>query len=79
MLRLVGPTGFVALRHFRREGEHAGYEEFHQWNFDLGEHGPEIWNRRRRYVLAQALPARVEHCSYEEPWIAVVLIPQRRP
>lgn len=77
MLRLLAPGGFVVLRHFRREGERAGYEEFHQWNFDLGDRGPEVWNRSRRFVLADALPAEVEHCGWQDPWITAVLVPRR--
>jgi SAM-dependent methyltransferase len=75
MLRLVKPAGFVALRHFRREGERAGYEEFHQWNFDVRDAGPEIWNRSRRYLLKDCLPARVEQVGWDEPWITTVLVP----
>lgn len=75
MLRVLKPHGFVALRHFRREGEHAHYEEFHQWNFDIRDAGPEIWNRRERHVLAQTLPARVEDFGWDDPWITVVLRP----
>jgi SAM-dependent methyltransferase len=75
MLRLVRPSGFVALRHVRCEGENAGYADFHQWNFDIRGDGPELWNRRRRHPLASALPAAVEAAGFEGRCVTVVLRP----
>lgn len=52
MLALTKCSGFVALRHARREGQRRAYTLLHQWNFDLDDSGdPIIWNRRVKVNL----------------------------
>lgn len=73
MPRLLRTSGFVALRHFRREGEHARYETFHQWNFDLDQSMPKIWNRRSSFLLDDIAGLTVTHAAWEPRWITVLL------
>ena len=45
MAAVVRSGGFVALRHFRQEGEARGYGGLHQWNFDELDGDFQVWSR----------------------------------
>lgn len=63
MVSIVRPGGRVVLVHGRREGEARGYEQLHQWNFDVEDGRLVLWSRRARFDVAERLIdlARVVH------------------
>jgi SAM-dependent methyltransferase len=63
MLSLVPPDGFVVVRCLPDEGERNSYYGIHQWNVDLDESEPVIWNRAERHVLREALAGKAEVVS----------------
>jgi SAM-dependent methyltransferase len=79
MLRLLAPNGFIALRHYRNEGEHMTYEELHQWNFELREGELQLWSTREQHNVTAELAGRATlECwqhpgSYHADWIAAVI------
>ncbi|MDQ6605625.1 MAG: class I SAM-dependent methyltransferase [Actinomycetota bacterium] len=56
MLAVIRPGGFVILRHWRNEGQKAGYEDLHQWNLDAIDGDLMIWDERRRHTLTDLIP-----------------------
>jgi SAM-dependent methyltransferase len=55
MLRVVRVGGLVLLRHHRNEAEHAEYDGFHQFNFDLQDGDFVIWNKSIYLNITQFL------------------------
>jgi hypothetical protein len=45
---------FVALKHFRNEGEHNGYVGMHAWNIDIDTRGVVFWNREQHVDVTAA-------------------------
>jgi SAM-dependent methyltransferase len=60
MLEATKPDGSVVLVHGLREGEARGYEELHQWNFDIRNDRLVLHGRRQFYDVADQLTASVE-------------------
>ncbi len=81
MVRLLAPGGFVAIRHYRNEGETMTYEELHQWNFEIRDGHLRLWSPRADHDLTRALAGRADveaaqHAgSYHADWITAVIIP----
>lgn len=79
MFEAVRIGGFVYMHHYRREGELMRYEELHQWNFDVEDDRLIIFNRRRRYDLAEELGPGAEVATdvhaggYHAPWVAATI------
>ena len=44
MIKMVRPSGYVWLTHFRNEGHKNGYYGLHQWNFDVKDGEFIVWN-----------------------------------
>lgn len=60
MLKVVRIGGMVLLRHHRNEAEHAEYDGFHQFNFDLRNGRFVIWNKSILVDVADFLYGRAE-------------------
>jgi SAM-dependent methyltransferase len=60
MLKVVRIGGLVLLRHHRNEAEHAEYDGFHQFNFDLRDGRFVIWNKSILVDVADFLFGRAE-------------------
>ena len=59
MVSVVRPGGTVVLRHVQNEGERNGYEQLHQWNFDVVDDRLVVWNDAFRVDVGAALGGRV--------------------
>lgn len=51
MLRVLRVGGSAKLIHFANEAKKNRYSGFHQWNFDIIENRPVIWNKNERIDL----------------------------
>jgi len=58
MVGVVRPGGVVVLDHVQNEGERNGYEQLHQWNFDVAEGHLIVWRNDRRVDLTERLRGR---------------------
>lgn len=77
MIALTKPGGLVALRHNRREGERRQYTLLHAWNFDVTDEGPVLFDRRRRFVLRDALGASADVGGHlDRQWACAVIRPK---
>jgi SAM-dependent methyltransferase len=63
MVAVVRPGGTVVLDHVQNEGERNGYEQLHQWNFDVADGHLIVWRNDRRVDLTERLSARAEVVS----------------
>jgi SAM-dependent methyltransferase len=59
MVEVVRADGRVVLVHGRREAEARGYEELHQWNFDVRGDRLELFGRRASFDVGAALGSGV--------------------
>lgn len=79
MFEVVRVGGFVILHHYRREAELMGYEQLHQWNFDVEAGRLVLFNRRERYDVAEQLGPRAEVVadvhpgSHHGPWVGATI------
>ena len=83
MAGVVRPGGVVLLRHYVNEAVNEHYEELHQWNFELRDGRPVVWNRRATHDLTVVLgdlvaleDARIEPnpaAGAHADWLVVVL------
>ena len=64
MLELVRPGGVVLLRHKRNEGESAGYEGLHQWNFEVADGGLRLWNNAADIDVGASLSHRARTTAW---------------
>ncbi len=55
MIALIKPTGRVALKHFRNEGEQNSYGGMHFWNIDFDNGAFVFWNRETRHDISALL------------------------
>lgn len=83
MLETVAPGGFVALRHYRCEGESNGYVDLHNWNFDIVDGALLIWGPYGSHDLSAHLGGVT--CWLEEdsgrttPWVCAIVEKPARP
>jgi SAM-dependent methyltransferase len=79
MLAVIRPGGFVILRHWRNEGQKAGYEDLHQWNLDVLHGDLMIWNPRARHALTELISGTeyVHDVALAGPVVTAVV--HRRP
>jgi SAM-dependent methyltransferase len=57
MLRVLRVGGGAKLIHFANEAEKNRYSGFHQWNFDIIENRPAIWNKSESIDLLDRFEA----------------------
>jgi SAM-dependent methyltransferase len=80
MLSAVRVGGAVVLHHYRREGETNGYEQLHQWNFDVSDGRLLLYDRRvrhdigKRFAARARTTARIHDGSYHSQWVAATLL-----
>jgi SAM-dependent methyltransferase len=67
MVSVVRPGGTVVLRHVQNEGERNGYEQLHQWNFDVVDGRLVVWRSDRTVDLTEQLRPRAEVTCWLEP------------
>jgi len=60
MVDVVRPGGIVVLDHVQNEGERNGYEQLHQWNFDVADGHLVVWRNDRRVDLTERLRDRAD-------------------
>jgi SAM-dependent methyltransferase len=66
MVGVVRPGGIVVLDHVQNEGERNGYEQLHQWNFDVAEGHLVVWRSDRSVDLTERLHDRADvRCRVE--------------
>jgi SAM-dependent methyltransferase len=66
MVGVVRPGGVVVLDHVQNEGERNGYEQLHQWNFDVFDGHLIVWRNDRRIDLTDRLRDRADvRCRLE--------------
>ena len=66
MVGVVRPGGIVLLDHVQNEGERNGYEQLHQWNFDVADGHLVVWRSDRRIDLTDRLRDRADvRCRLE--------------
>ena len=64
MVHVVKPGRYVYCEVYWNEGEGAGYDDFHNWNFDVHDGEVFIWNKdRRAWNITDFLPngTLIEH------------------
>ena len=77
MLGVAKPHGFVLLKHFRNEGESAGYEGLHQWNFDVRDGRPVVWSHAVEYDLSGEVGAAADiDAGFRDGWVEWTLRPR---
>jgi SAM-dependent methyltransferase len=67
MLAVTKQGGTVILRHFVNESDGGNYEGLHQWNFDISNDEPVMWNRVHRHSLVNEFSQSAKIEAFIEP------------
>jgi SAM-dependent methyltransferase len=76
MLAVVKPGCYVVLQHRVNEGQGAGYEGLHQWNFCVEDCQFIIWDRQERIAVQDHLVGLIESMTCEngrDNWFVVTM------
>jgi SAM-dependent methyltransferase len=70
MLLVVKNSGRVNLIHYANEAEEGNYVGFHQWNFDVVEGRPIVWNKNAHVDLIERFGGCANvTCDKKERWV----------
>lgn len=70
MLLVLRNGGRANLMHYANEAEEARYDGFHQWNFDVVDGRPIVWNKSARIDLIERFGDCADvRCSKHDRWV----------